>query len=80
MWPHKEYDMTLKINITEPNTLKLLLDSIEGYRGANEALDEAVEKENWGAISVVQGLRTMHASTIALIVNQYADSQSGEAH
>lgn len=40
--------MTLKINITEPNTLKLLLDSIEGYRGANEALDEAVEKENWG--------------------------------
>ncbi|KPB98812.1 Uncharacterized protein AC499_6596 [Pseudomonas amygdali pv. lachrymans] len=56
------------------------MDSIEGYRGANEALDEAVEKENWGAISVVQGLRTMHASTIALIVNQYADSQSAEAH
>ncbi|PYD06825.1 hypothetical protein [Pseudomonas viridiflava] len=72
--------MTLKINISEPNTLKLLLDSIEGYRVANVALDEAVEKENWGAISVVQGLRTMHASTIALIVNQYADSQTAGAH
>ncbi|MBM0209651.1 hypothetical protein ALQ72_03600 [Pseudomonas syringae pv. maculicola] len=72
--------MTLKINISEPNTLKLLLDSIEGYRVSNQALDDAIEKENWGAISVVQGLRTMHASTIALIVNQYADSQVGGAH
>ncbi|MGN2406436.1 hypothetical protein [Pseudomonas viridiflava] len=72
--------MTLKINISEPNTLKLLLDSIEGYRVSNQALDDAIEKENWGAISMVQGLRTMHASTIALIVNQYADSQVGGAH
>ena len=72
--------MTLKINISEPNTLKLLLDSIEGYRVSNQALDDAIEIENWGAISMVQGLRTMHASTIALIVNQYADSQVGGAH
>ncbi|MCF5467147.1 hypothetical protein GIV52_17245 [Pseudomonas syringae] len=72
--------MNLKINITEPSTLKLLVDSIEGYRVANVALDDAVGSGDWGAICGMQGLRTMHASTIALIVNQYADIRVGGVH
>jgi len=60
----------LTISILEPNAKRLFSQSIEGYRAANADLDAAITLGNWGAINQAQGRRDLHASTIALIVNQ----------
>ena len=66
--------MTMTITISEPDTKRLFDRSIAGYRSANTDLDVAINNENWGAISMAQSNRELHANTIALIVNMYADT------
>ena len=65
---------TITITISEPDTKRLFDRSIAGYRSANTDLDVAINNENWGAISMAQSNRELHANTIALIVNMYADT------
>ena len=66
--------MTMTITISEPDTKRLFDRSIAGYRSANTDLDVAINNENWGAINMAQSNRELHANTIALIVNMYADT------
>lgn len=66
--------MTMTITISEPDTKRLFDRSIAGYRSANTDLDVAIDAENWGAINQAQSNRELHANTIALIVNMYADT------
>ena len=66
--------MIMTITISEPDTKRLFDRSIAGYRSANTDLDVAINNENWGAISMAQSNRELHANTIALIVNMYADT------
>lgn len=61
--------MSTTITILEPGAQQLLNQSIAGYRIANAAIDAAIQAENWKAINQAQGVRELHASTIALIVN-----------
>ena len=72
--------MTMTITITELADLQLLNSSITGYRNANADLDQAFKAGNWGAIEGVQNLRAMHSTTIALIVNKFADTATEGAH
>lgn len=65
--------MGITITILEPDTKRLFDRSITGYRAANTALDAAINEENWCAINLAQSNRELHANTIALIVNMYAD-------
>lgn len=71
--------MKMKLAITEPQDLELFHNSISGYRNANAALDKAIGAENWAAINDAQNSRSMHASTIALIVNKFATEETGRA-
>lgn len=66
--------MTMTITISEPDTKRLFDRSIAGYRSANTDLDVAINNENWRAINMAQSNRELHANTIALIVNMYADT------
>ncbi|MGO2288047.1 hypothetical protein [Pseudomonas lundensis] len=66
--------MTMTITISEPDTKRLFDRSIAGYRSSNIDLDVAIDAENWGAINLAQSNRELHANTIALIVNMYADT------
>lgn len=66
--------MIMTITISEPDTKRLFDRSIAGYRSANTDLDVAIDAENWGAINMAQSNRELHANTIALIVNMYADT------
>ncbi|AMB78566.1 hypothetical protein AV641_05520 [Pseudomonas fragi] len=66
--------MTMTITISEADTKRLFDRSIAGYRSANTDLDIAIDSENWGAINLAQSNRELHANTIALIVNMYADT------
>ena len=68
--------MTMTITISEPDTKQLFDRSIAGYRSANTDLDVAINNENWGAINMAQSNRELHANTIALIVNMYADTSA----
>lgn len=58
------------------NDAAYLLRSIAAYRKANDDIDRAVELGHWGLIYVAQNNRTLHANTIALIVNKYAGLMS----
>ena len=66
----------MTITISEPDTKRLFDRSIAGYRSANTDLDVAINNENWGAIKMAQSNRELHANTIALIVNMYADTSA----
>ncbi|KMN09053.1 hypothetical protein [Pseudomonas helleri] len=70
--------MAINIIISEPDTKRLFDRSITGYRAANVALDAAIDGENWSAINLAQSNRELHANTIALIVNMYADTTAGQ--
>lgn len=70
--------MGITITILEPDAKRLFDRSITGYRAANTALDAAINGENWSAINLAQSTRELHANTIALIVNMYADTAVGQ--
>jgi hypothetical protein len=68
----------MNFTISTPDTQRLFHSSIAGYRNANAALDAAIASENWSAIEGAQNSRSRHAETIALIVNQHADTAAEE--
>jgi hypothetical protein len=65
--------MTITITISEQDS-RLLNSSIVGYRSANADMDNAIESENWCAINTAQDNRSLHANTIALIINKHTDA------
>ncbi|MVV51896.1 hypothetical protein EJA72_27185 [Pseudomonas sp. PB120] len=65
--------MTMNITLSELDK-RLLTKGIAGWRNANADIDTAIESENWCAIDGAQNARSLHANTIALIVNKYTDT------
>ena len=69
--------MTMTIAISELDK-QLLTKGISDWRSANADIDTAIESENWCAIGSAQNDRSLHANTIALIVNKYTDTTAGQ--